>query len=78
MEREKAQTNIKAKAIVDRMERILQTTILEELKGKIGPDEAQWWIEGIPKQIRTKVTQRNEDDDFKRGGKEFYFDSDRL
>ncbi len=74
MEREKAQTNIKAKEIVDRIERILQTTILEELKGTFGPDEAQWWIEGIPKQIRLKVTQRNEDDDFKRGGKEFYFD----
>src|SRR5258708_18636904 len=74
MEKEKAQTNIKAKAIVDKIERILQTTILEELKREIGPEETQWWIEGIPKRIRTKAGERYEEDDAKRGGKEFYFD----
>ncbi len=74
MEREKAQTNNKAKAIVDRIEHILQTTIVEELRREFGSEETQWWIEGIPKSIRTKVVQRYEDDDAKRGGKEYYFD----
>ena len=70
METEKAQTNIKAKAIIDRIEKILQTTILEELRREFGSDKTQWWTEGIPKSIRTKVSLRSEEDDFKRGGKE--------
>jgi hypothetical protein len=74
MEREKAQTNIKAKAIADKIEHILQTTILAELKREFGPEESRWWIEGIPKKIRTKVGERCEEDDYKRGGKEYYFD----
>ena len=74
METEKAQTNIKAKAIIDRIEKILQTTILEELRREFGSDETQWWTEGIPKSIRTKVSLRSEEDDSKRGGKEYYFD----
>ncbi len=74
MEREKAQTNLRAKTIIDKIEHILQRTILEELQREIGPEETEWWIEGIPKQIRAKVMQRYEDDDAKRGGREYYFD----
>jgi len=74
METEKAQTNIRAKAIIDRIEKALQTTILEELRREFGPDDTQWWTEGIPKGIRTKVSLRAEEDDSKRGGKEYYFD----
>src|SRR5260370_11501781 len=74
METEKAQTNINAKAIVDMGDKILTTTVLEELRREFGPDETQWWTEGIPKAIRIKVTQRYEDDDAKRGGREYYFD----
>ncbi|MDQ5825663.1 MAG: DGQHR domain-containing protein [Chloroflexota bacterium] len=71
---EKAQTNIKAKAIVDRIETTLQRVILDELKREYGADESQWWMLGIPKPVRLKVTQRFEDDDGKRGGREYYFD----
>lgn len=74
METERAQTNIKAKAIIDRIEIILQQTILEELRQEFGSDETQWWTEGVPKTIRTRVSQRYEDDDAKRGGREYYFD----
>jgi len=74
METEKAQTNIRAKAIIDRIEKVLQTTILEELRREFGSDDTQWWTEGIPKQIRTKVSLRAEEDDSRRGGKEYYFD----
>lgn len=74
IETEKAQTNTKAKTIVDRVETTLQQTILEELKREFGLDEEQWWIIGVPKGIRVKVTQRLEEDDNKRGGREYYFD----
>lgn len=71
---QKAQTNIKAKQIIDRIETILHETILEELKREFGLDESQWWIEGVSKPVRVKVTKRYEEDDGKRGGREYYFD----
>jgi DNA-sulfur modification-associated len=60
METEKAQTNTKAKAVIDKIEKVLQATILEELRREFGPDDTQWWTEGIPKSIRTKVSLRSE------------------
>lgn len=74
LKEEKAQTNVKAKAIVDRIETTLQSFVIEELKRECGPDETQWWVVGVPKTVRQKVSQRYEDDDGKRGGKECYFD----
>lgn len=71
---EKAETNKKAKEIIDRIETILQKVVLEELHREIGPDESQWWLLGIPKTVRIKVSQRFEEDEGKRGGREFYFD----
>ena len=52
----------------------LQKVVLEELHREIGPDESQWWLLGIPKTVRIKVSQRFEEDEGKRGGREFYFD----
>ncbi|HJZ04716.1 MAG TPA: DGQHR domain-containing protein, partial [Patescibacteria group bacterium] len=71
---EKAQTNSKAKEIIDRIETTLQKVVLEELRRQFGSDESQWWMLGVPKLVRLKVTQRFEEDDGKRGGKEYYFD----
>ena len=71
---EKAQTTQRAKQAIDHIEMMLQRIILEELKRECGPDENEWWMVGIPKTVRIKVSQRHEDDDNKRGGKEFYFD----
>jgi DGQHR domain-containing protein len=71
---EKAQTNIQAKAIIDRMEADLQGIILEELRREFGAGEAQWWTLGVPKPVRLKVIERFEEDDGKRGGKEHYFE----
>ncbi len=71
---QKAQTNTMAKEIVDRIETSLQRVVFEELKREYGPDDSQWWILGVPKPVRLKVTQRREDDDGARGGKEYYFD----
>lgn len=74
IELEKTQTNAKAKIFVDRIESTLQRTIVQELKQEFQSDDSQWWIEGIPKGIRLKVSQRQEEDDNKRGEREFYFD----
>ena len=74
IESERAQTTQRAKQAIDHIETMLQAVILEELKRECGADESEWWMVGIPKNVRLKVSQRHEDDDNKRGGKEFYFD----
>lgn len=71
---EKAQTNQKAKEVIDRIEKALQEIIMQELRQEYGAGEAQWWMLGVPKAVRLKVTERFEEDDGKRGGKEYYFD----
>lgn len=73
-EQEKAQTNVKAKEITTRIEQLLQGVILEELRRECGNEESGWWILGVPKSVRLAVTKRFEEDDGKRGGKEYYFD----
>ncbi|MEW6034302.1 MAG: DGQHR domain-containing protein [Chloroflexota bacterium] len=74
LEQEKAQTNVKAKEVIDRIEKTLQGTVLNELKEEFGSNESEWWILGVPKQVRLDVTERFEKDDGKRGSKEYYFD----
>jgi hypothetical protein len=71
---EKAETNKKAKDIIDRMETSLQNLIMEELHREFGEEESQWWMLGVPKTVRLKVSQRFEEEEGKRGGKEYYFD----
>lgn len=73
MQLEKAQTNVRAKEIIDRIELTLQSTILDELRREFGPAETEWWILGVPQKVRTRVSQAFEEGDGKRGGKEFYF-----
>jgi len=74
IQQEKAQTNAHAKEIIDDIERKLQKTVLEELRRECGEDESGWWMVGVPKPVRLKVSQRFEDEGGKRGGKENYFD----
>ena len=74
IEGEKAQTTQKAKHAIDHIETMLQKVILEELKRECGPSENEWWMIGVPKNVRKKVSERHEDDDNKRGGREYYFD----
>lgn len=74
IQQEKAQTNAHAKEIIERIERKLQKIILEELRRECGEDETGWWMVGVPKPVRWKVSQRFEDDGGTRGGKECYFD----
>lgn len=71
---EKAQTNIRAKEIIDRIETTLQRVVVEELKRECGSSDSEWWTVGVPKSVRLKVTARYEEEDGRRGGKEYYFD----
>lgn len=74
IEQEKAQTNIRAKEIVDWIETNMQRVVIDELKHEYGADNDEWWFTGVPKTVRLKVGERLEQDDNKRGGKEYYFD----
>ena len=74
IELEKSGNNKKAREIIDRIEITLQKTIIEELKDNFGEENKQWWFNGVPKNIRKKVSDKKEEDDGKRGGEEFYFD----
>ena len=71
IQQEKAQTNIKGKEVIDRIERALQKVVLEELRRECGDD---WWMTGVPKTVRVKVSERFEEDEGKRGCRENYFD----
>jgi DGQHR domain-containing protein len=71
IQQEKAQTNIKGKEVIDRIERSLQKVVLEELRRECGDD---WWMTGVPKTVRVKVSERFEEDEGKRGSRENYFD----
>ena len=48
--------------------------VLEELRRECGEEETGWWMTGVPKTVRVKVSQRFEEDEGKRGSKENYFD----
>jgi len=73
LEEERAETNKNAREIVDYIEITLQRLVLEELQREFGADQSQWWILGIPKQIRVEATKSWEDDNRSRGEPWFYF-----
>jgi len=73
LEEEMAQTNKKAREIVDYIEITLQRLVLEELQREFGTDRSQWWILGVPKQIRIQATSAWEDDNHSRGEPWLYF-----
>jgi DNA sulfur modification protein DndB len=68
MEREKAQTNLRAKVIIDEIERTLQKTIIEVLKRVYGSEESQWWMVGVPLGIRVEAVKKYEFAGGDRGG----------
>ena len=55
---EMAQTTTQAFELLQGIERVLQSTILSELKSEFGSDEADWWFAGVPKDVRKKVDNR--------------------
>jgi len=74
IQRERQQTNLRAKEVTDRIEQTLQRVVIEELKREFGENETGWWILGVPKSVRLEVAKREQADDSRRGSKEAYFD----
>lgn len=72
LRREKAQTNLKGKEVIDRLEVVIQKIVVGELKQEFGP--ADWWNEGVPRNIRTELVARAERDDNRRGSREAYLE----
>jgi DNA sulfur modification protein DndB len=74
LSREKAQTTTRAFEQLQAIERILQATILSELKSEFGEDETGWWFSGVPKSVRKKIDDRINEEGGKAGGREDKFD----
>jgi DNA sulfur modification protein DndB len=74
LSREKAQTTTRAFEQLQAIERILQSTILSELKSEFGEDETGWWFSGVPKSVRKKIDDRINEEGGKGGGREDKFD----
>jgi DNA sulfur modification protein DndB len=74
LEREKTQTTTRAFETIQRIEQILQSTILSELKNEFGTAEADWFFGGVPKLVRKKVDDRINEEGGKKGGREESFD----
>ncbi len=74
IQREKTETNLKAKRIIDGIEVQLKNFVVEELKQEFRDSDDAWWQDGVPKTVRLDVANRKEKDDSKRGSYEAYFD----
>jgi DNA sulfur modification protein DndB len=73
LEAEKEKTNQRSGETIRRIETTLQSFVIEELKQEY-PDAENWWILGVPKDVRKKAMEKYEEDDRRRGTKEAYFD----
>jgi DNA sulfur modification protein DndB len=74
LRREKEQTNLRGKEIIDRLEILIQKIVLQELKQEFGADESGWWHQGIPRPVRTAAVTKAENDDNRRRSREAYFE----
>ena len=74
LEREKARTNDQAMSLIGDIERLLNKMVVGVLVNEFGAEEERWWYDGVPKAVRTPVSQRQEEDNNQRGSKDAYFD----
>lgn len=74
LEREQTQTTTRAFETIQRIEHILQSTVVSELKNEFRSAEADWFFEGVPKAVRKKVDDRINEEAGKKGGREENFD----
>lgn len=73
LRREEARTTERARKLIEQIEKGLQLVVLSELKEEY-PDKDQWWFEGVPHNVRTKVSGRIEEEKGRHGGREDYLD----
>ncbi len=74
LERQRSQTTTRAFQSLTRIETILQSNVVGELKNEFGTDELSWWFNGVPKGVRKKVDDRINEEGGKKGGREENFD----
>jgi len=74
LEHQKTQTTTSAFETIQRIEQILQSTILSELKNEFGAGESDWFFGGVPKLVRKKVDDRINEEAGKKGGRQENFD----
>jgi len=74
LEREKTQTTTRAFETIQRIEQLLQSTVISELKNEFGEAEAKWFFGGVPKPIRKKIDDRINEEAGEKGGREENFD----
>ena len=70
--RVKENTKKQARSIIDQMEKEIQERVVSMLKEEFSLTETAWWYEGVPKNVRKKVSDRIEEQGG--GEKEHYFD----
>lgn len=70
VELEKAKTNETATGIILRIEKLLQSAVLSEIKEEFGHAEPDWWFKGVPKTVRKQVDERINEDRGQRGGRD--------
>ena len=74
LQQEELRMNVRAKEVVDRVERSIQDVVLRKLRSEFGIEEREWWMKGVSQKIRQKASARFEEDSGRRGGREYYFD----
>lgn len=74
LNREKTQTTTRAFETIQRIEQLLQSRVVTELKTEFGEDETKWFFLGVPLSVRKKVDNRINEEAGKKGGREENFD----
>jgi DNA sulfur modification protein DndB len=74
LEREQARTNDTAISLINEIERLVGRIVTDILRTNLGTDSDSWWYQGVPKNVRTEATKRQEEDQNRRGAKERYLD----
>lgn len=72
MESQKAENKTRAKELLDDLELLIKSTVIDILKEEYSGSEDAWWLEGVPSAIRMDVSQRREEDKRAGGAEENY------
>jgi DNA sulfur modification protein DndB len=71
LESQKVENKTRAKELLDELELLIKSTVIEVLKDEY-PDGDDWWLEGVPAAVRTDVSKRREEDKRAGGAEENY------
>ena len=74
LDQEKAQTNERARGLISGIETLLAHTVIDAIKEEFGQDDDTWWYEGVPRAVRQKVVERQDEDKNSAGVREAYLD----